>query len=202
MSDEAKKEPRRWSVRRWVALVVAAGLFVVGGAFGAAIQDDDKGPKLADEQPTTTVEADDDGPSTSEATTTTEPEPDEFVVGDAVETSRGNVVTVYAYEQPVAPPQYWPVTDGAELAAIDVEGCNKGDSTLSLNPFDFELVMGDNTRRDSEVGLREPALNYTEVGPGECVRGWATFEVPVGQRPIEIVDINTEPTVKWKVPAA
>jgi hypothetical protein len=74
-----------------------------------------------------------------------------------------------------------------EFGAIDVEGCANDDAqSFSLNPFYFNLQMPDNTRSESTMPAAEPELNHTELAPGECVRGYVTFEVPQGQTPIAI----------------
>ena len=52
---------------------------------------------------------------------------------------------------------------------------------------------------------KDPALNYTKVGTGDCVRGWITYEVPAGQRPslvlytVSASNGGTPPPIKWAV---
>lgn len=93
-----------------------------------------------------------------------------------------------------------------QFAAADIEGCAAASATAgaSLNPFDFRLQMPDNTRLSATPGWREPSLNATTLVAGDCVRGWVTFEVPVGQLPatvnFETTDRDLRPVVmKWTV---
>lgn len=89
---------------------------------------------------------------------------------------------------------------------IDVEGCaGPTDDTSGLraiNPFDFELQMPDHTRIQADVPVREPALNYVDLAlAGDCARGFITYQVPQGQRPIFIENTLTNPKVRWIVPS-
>lgn len=161
--------------------------------------DDDDGaqPQLAEEQPSETVT---ERPTVE--TTTTVPPPAQFVVGDRVETALGNFVTLYSYEQPVPPPEFITPEEGNELAVADVEACLGTTPTTDVfvNPFDFELIMPDNTRRGATFAAREPALNDTQlVAVGDCVRGFVSFQVPIGQRPVFLVDTLTDPQIRWAI---
>jgi hypothetical protein len=97
-------------------------------------------------------------------------------------------VTVHAYEQPATGLNQYqnPETAGDEFSAADVELCATGGQALSANPFNFELQMPYNARRQPSFG-KEPGLNATNLTAGDCVRGWVTFEVPAGVRPSYLV---------------
>lgn len=56
-------------------------------------------PDTSESDTTTTIDTE-----PTETTTTTIRERDEFIVGDRVETSLGNFLQVFSYEQPVPPP--------------------------------------------------------------------------------------------------
>jgi hypothetical protein len=45
-------------------------------------------------------------------------------------------------------------------------------------------------------GGRQPALTATSVAPGECARGWLTFDVPAGQTPRYLV-FSSSSTIYW-----
>lgn len=121
---------------------------------------------------------------------------------------------VFSYEQPVPDPdpEFSLLEPGFEWAVIDVEACagpTEDDTGLRfVNPFDFELQMPDNTRLMSDIPVKEPALNDVALpGAGECARGFVTYQVPEGQRPVAVVDTAvtaddgfTPRPVRWMVP--
>lgn len=164
---------------------------------GACSGGDDDGPRLADPTTTTTRET----TTTAKETTTTQP--GAFKVGDRVETARGNFITLHAYEQPVAPREFMEPDPGQEFAAVDVEFCAVVETGVpdtpayAVGPFDYELQMADNTRRTFDIPAKEPPLNSADVAVGDCLRGWVTYQVPVGERPTRLLALNTEPLVKF-----
>lgn len=184
-----RTERRQRTVALALALVLAAACSKSG---------DDK-PRLAEpttERSTSTTEA-------AATTTTTEKPPDTFKVGDRVETARGNHITLHAYEQPVPAPEFDSPNPGQEFAAADVEFCADVDTgdpdfpAYNVGPGDWELQMADNTRRSFDIGVKEPAMNYTDVAKGDCLRGWVSYQVPAGERPVFLIALNTEPIVKF-----
>lgn len=159
------------------------------------------GARLANEgTPPTTAEAGAPAVPPAETTTTTGRV---FTVGDRIETDRGNFLVVHSYDQPVKPDNDFAEPDpGNEFVVIDVEACAgpQEQEMPTANPFDWELQMPDNSRRTPTVPVREPSLSHTALPPNECVRGFVTFESPVGQRAaFVVVDGNRNP-LKWKVP--
>lgn len=131
---------------------------------------------------------------------------DQFSIGETAETAIGNLLTIHTYEAPFTDPTgLWTPDPGMVFATIDVEGCTDPEGEGgSLNPFDFRLQMPDNTRLDADVGVREPPLNHTELPPGDCVRGWVTFQVQEGITPatvnFETFDAEGRAVViKWQV---
>jgi hypothetical protein len=166
---------------------------------GACASEGEGGPKAAEPAVTTAPRENTTVPP-DETTTTV---PGAFPIGTRVETERGNFFTLYAYEQPVPPLDFFDPDPGNEYAAADIEFCRgvpveEDEFLTGVGPGDYELQMGDNTRRSFDIGAREPQLNYTEVtGVGDCVRGWVTYQVPVGVRPAFLVVINTDPLVKF-----
>jgi len=179
------------------------GLFALAGMLLAACSSGDDEPTLSDEQPsdsTTTTAA------PTETTSTTAAMPDEFTVGQTVETASGNPVTVYTYEQPVPPPDEFQVpSPSGEFAAIDVEECYEVETSGPTSPygsFDFELIMADNTRRQPVPDVKMPPLSFGDLALGDCVRGWVSFEVAQGERAVEVTFTFTDVPIKWQVPAA
>jgi hypothetical protein len=105
-------------------------------------------------------------------------------VGDTAKLKDGRIRVYQYYPQVQSQNQFMQPKAGMEFGAINVEGCANNDAqSFSLNPFFFNIQMPDNTRREAAFPVAEPPLNHTDLAPGECVRGWVTFEVPQGQKP-------------------
>ena len=135
----------------------------------------------------------------------------QLTVGDTATTaSNGTTLAVLSYEAPAgvkgAAPQ-----QGYELAVVEVKGCAGPDSENSLmhiGPGAFVLRMPDGTRLlPEELGegakVKEPALQSMNPLPGECDRGFVTFQTPRDERP-ELLLYDEEFVLKnsiaWKVP--
>lgn len=175
----------------------------------------DEGTRVVERTVTRTVTESEPAPRTSpedrQGTRASEPEepasepeaateePEDLVVGDAAATSSGNEITIHGFE-------YVPADDfnqpepGFRFAAIDAEGCANPDSETSANlsPYDFSLQMPDNTRLNGDFFAREPALEATTVLPGDCVRGWVTYQIPEGEAPASVVFTGSS-IIKWAV---
>lgn len=120
--------------------------------------------------------------SRSSTTSTTTGGLKTFAVGDRVESARGNEATVYSYEQPAAP------ADPSGIVFI-------------MNPFDWVLEMPDNTRQQASYGgAAEPQLEGGDVYQGDCIRGFVSFDVPIGVRPVAVRDTAAAPPIRWLVP--
>jgi hypothetical protein len=94
---------------------------------------------------------------------------------------------------------YFKPAAGKEYRNFDVEICG-GSIGGSANPLQFEASMKDNTRRTPHLlDIAEPGLPAADLSPGECVRGWVTFEVPAGQMAQLRYKPNyiTGPTLAW-----
>ena len=119
-------------------------------------------------------------------------------LGDRVDTAQGNV-NVYAYEDPVSPPGATP-HPGNVFADIDAEGCagpNAGPNT-GIGPQFFYLQVDQSAYHP--VGTsKEPALRATRLAPGQCARGWVTFELPQGAKP-QYAIFNSSKVIAWQLP--
>jgi hypothetical protein len=126
-------------------------------------------------------------------------------MGEKVQYQSGTTVQVYSYEQGVPGKDSFNQPDaGNEFAVIDAEVCAGSSTTASYNPLGFHLQTPDNRRYDSSFNdARDPRLSSGDIPPnGGCVRGWASFEVPIGQRPSWVVwDYGGYSPAKWDVPA-
>lgn len=188
--------------RRITFIPLTVGLLALASCGGSSSQ---SGAKLVQRQGTSS--------SSSSSTTTSTTTPSQFKVGDTVKTAHGNTETVYTYSQPVQPSNSYLHPDaGKEYASADVQACATGDLTqdqgrpvpqdqqyIDVNPFDYVLIMPDNTRLQPSIGAKDPALNDTKIYKGDCVRGWITWQVPAGQRPSFITDTKTQPLIKFQV---
>ncbi len=127
-----------------------------------------------------------------------------LVVGDKAALKNGDTVQVYGYEVDVPPlNDFITPDDGKSYSVIDVEGCAAKDSPAGVvNPFYFQLAMPDNTRVETGFGgAKEPDLHAGTQVAGDCIRGFVTFEVPVGVTPVAVV-FDTFGTVgKWAITA-
>ena len=88
----------------------------------------------------------------------------------------------------------------------DVRVCAAASGLAQLNeniPFEIDMSDGHQTNSWSSIdyGIGSSSLtDVASVGPGECVRGTITFEVPVGWNATS-VDYLGAPwtTVRWMV---
>ncbi len=113
----------------------------------------------------------------------------EFTIGPGggPEYTDGHYVTIHSIEDPViSSNQFLQPDPGNRFLSLDTEIC-AGTKESSANPYNFEFQMPDNTRRDPGIGVREPSLNGTQLAPGDCVRGWTTFQITDGETPAFII---------------
>lgn len=96
----------------------------------------------------------------------------------------GSKVTVYAAQFPPvkSKPLSTPLEDGSAPAVADVQVC-VGDKATEVRSTSFQLKGADN-RLYFVYGLPEsatdPAFPASQaLQPGECIRGWVTFPIPV-----------------------
>lgn len=156
----------------------------------AATRAPDARPAAQQQAPApTTAAATPPAATVSIAAATTATEAGTMKLGQKVDGPKMTVVA-YAYKQPVAAKAPKPDQDGFEWAAADVEVCAK--EAGFLNNSVWVLIYADHTRFEpSSVGYRQfPEPEYpwadTDVTAGQCVRGWITFAVPAGQRPVTV----------------
>ncbi len=134
-----------------------------------------------------------------------------LVLGDTATTaSNGTTLTVLSYESPTTVKGAEP-DQGYEFSGIEVKGCAGSDSENSLmqiGPGAFALRLPDRTRLlpeglGDEAKVKEPALQSMNPLPGECDRGFVTFQTPRGERPELLLydeEFVLKNTIAWKVP--
>jgi hypothetical protein len=61
--------------------------------------------------------------------------------------------------------------------------------------------MPDDTRLQTALATAiEPALPLSNLAPGDCVRGYVTFEPPQGESPkFVLFEQSTAPPIKWAI---
>ena len=134
-----------------------------------------------------------------------------LVLGDTATTAdNGTTLAVLSYESPVTVKDTEP-DRGFEFSGIEVKGCAGPDSENSLmhiGPDAFVLRLPDGDRLQPEefggkAKVKEPALESMNPLPGECGRGFVTFQTPKGERPELVLyeeQFVLEDTIAWKVP--
>jgi opacity protein-like surface antigen len=161
---------------------ILAGAVAAAGLLSAA---------CAAEEPTATKVGEASQAGSVETTASTAkpaaPKQTDFKVGDKVE-AKGNVITVYGVAPYTSDNQFMKPEAGMRWMAVDVEACAGPDAKdFSVNPFEFELQLADNTRAEPNMLGKDPSLNHTELSAGDCVRGFVSYEVPNGKNPVKFI---------------
>lgn len=97
-------------------------------------------------------------------------------VGQEVTLGDGSKYTVYALVPWTSTNMFEKPAAGTHFLTADVQEC-AGSTSGDANPYNWSLQANDNTRVQPYLGSREPALHSVTIGPGQCDRGWVTFEV-------------------------
>jgi hypothetical protein len=125
------------------------------------------------------VNANDDDDAAVAASPTTTPRPP----GEPATWDDGSRVTFYRLERNLT--FEGKGTDPRkEYLAVDVEHCAGSamptDAHVVVNSLFWQVATTNNRWYGSLSEGLEPALSLAELGAGECVRGWVTFQVPAG----------------------
>ena len=119
-------------------------------------------------------------------------------VGDTIFSTDNDEFTVYQVAPVNSSNQFLQPKAGDTFVAIDVKE-KAGPNGLHANPYDFALVMDDDTRYEPYIGVKEPALNATTLGAGQAVRGWVTFEIPTTAKLVRVF-LTGSTDIFWDVP--
>jgi hypothetical protein len=153
-----------------VALGVMLGLFLFVGVCSAIVSN-----------------SVDDGTKVSSGVTGTAAPTKTYKIGDKVQTHDGNTVQLYSAGPFTSTDRFNQPKSGSTFFAVDVEGCAGSKAVVAgINPFEFELVMADNTRARDSAGTKAPELHVAAQPAGTCNRGWITFEVLAGSTPVAL----------------
>ena len=109
----------------------------------------------------------------------------------------GTKLTVYTYTESNLSARFAQPSAGYHWAAVDFQAC-AGNIQLSVNRLYLILSMQDNSRiqRDGNT-TRTPELTSADLPAGECVRGWLTYQVPDGSKPVTIIWDDPQRFAKW-----
>jgi hypothetical protein len=137
--------------------------------------------------------------SPDETTTTTTTQPAPQPVGATQATSKGKVTVKGVQNNVVPDDEFSRPGANARLFAIDVEACATSDK-LDISPGEFELQLDDNTRAERSIASHKPELHSTTVAPGDCLRGFVTYDVPNGRTPTMVMSEDFSGTIlRWKL---
>lgn len=171
----------------------------------AGCEDTNITPEAADQAPTTerpnTVQQEAQR-SAATAPATTAPATTEGPLGTTFTVSPGDrKITAFAFRPSVTPTNsFFRPKAGMQYAAAEVQECaGPAGERFSPNRFDFELAMTDNTRVDPGLGVVDPELASSPLLPGDCIRGWISFEVLSTATVRHIVYSTGNASAKWRV---
>lgn len=195
----AHRRGRQWSVLVGVPLLI--GISATGTVF--MISDMVERQKTGSQAPVFTDSA---SPTISPT-----PGPDAPKAGEFGTAVKLDVIDVTVYEYKAAGSD-----DGDQLGSLEIKTCNTSDETLTVGPGPWSMVFPDDTVADAgktRQGFTEPEYpsEARRLKPDKCVRGWLTFELSEGRKPVEVAyqpgDREAEPgkgsaapAVTWRVP--
>lgn len=122
-------------------------------------------------------------------------------VGETATLDNGNSVTVFSGESGVPPQEsVYEAKEGMDFFVIEVEVCVSGTATEPsyFSPREFSLLNSGTVRRMASVPTKLPALRGSSVEPGECSRGYITFQVEDEEEP-ESVIFEGSSAVEWEL---
>lgn len=126
------------------------------------------------------------------------PEQDEAKIGDTVALDGGHEATVYEVQRPAQPNRRMTLEPepGNEHVAVDADFCTDqaAATPVRIGQSDFRLRDADGGRWEFwnvQDYARDPRFPTSEeVGPGDCVRGWITYEI-AQDIDLTAVELNT-----------
>lgn len=122
-------------------------------------------------------------------------------VGETATLENGNSVTVFSGQSGVpAEESVYEARAGMDFFVIEAEVCvpEPADEPSYFTPREFNLLNDDTVRRMASVPTQLPALRGSSVVPGECNRGYITFQVEEGEEP-QAVLYEGSSVVEWEL---
>ena len=122
-------------------------------------------------------------------------------VGETATLDNGNSVTIFSGQSGVpSEDSVYEARAGMDFFVIEAEVCASEDSAEAsyFTPREFILLNDDTVRRMASVPTQLPALRGSSVAPGECNRGYITFQVEDGEEPQSVVYEGSS-VVEWSL---
>lgn len=122
-------------------------------------------------------------------------------VGQTATLDNGNSVTVFSGQSGVPSREsVYEARTGMDFFVIEAEVCvpESAPEPSYFTPREFSLLNDDTVRRMASVPTKLPALRGATVEPGECNRGYITFEVEEGEEP-RAVAYEGSSLVEWEL---
>jgi hypothetical protein len=120
-------------------------------------------------------------------------------VGRTAELESGGRITVLSGETGVPENEalYRPGR-GKEFFVIEVNACvpEEAGEVVFFTPRQFGLLGSDEVRRIPTIPAKMPALRGARVSPGDCSRGYVTFQVDEGGEPGSVI-FEGSSVVRW-----
>lgn len=125
-------------------------------------------------------------------------------IGQSGRTPQGNIISVFQFQSPAAYAQA-----GYVVAAADVQACAASTTVVTqgpgvlvkagISPRFFSVQFTDGTLQEAQFpGVKAPALPEQLLQPGQCVRGWVTFQIPE-QKKVSYVIFRSLSVFRWAV---
>jgi len=121
-----------------------------------------------------------------------------YHVGDTIFDTDDDEFTVYRVVPFKSTNQFEQPSRGNAFVVVDVKE-KAGPAGLNPNPYDFAVVMDDDTRYQPTFGWKDPSLHATKLGGGQAVRGWVTFEIAANGKIARVV-LTDSTDIFWEVP--
>jgi hypothetical protein len=118
-------------------------------------------------------------------------------LGTEILTSKDAKITVFSVGPVESNNRFLKPAAGMVYEAADVQECASPTEDRGVNPDDFDLQMPDNTRASHTIAIKDPGFHATTLGPGQCLRGWITYEIPRGQTPALIL-LTSSTDIMWR----
>ena len=118
-------------------------------------------------------------------------------IGDPITTKDGNVVTVHTFDYLN---EARPSDESKVYAAADVEACasQTPEGKVGVAPQLFRVALQSKAEAVAGDPVRQPALQTTELQPGQCARGWVSFTLPKNDPAIGVALRSQSTNALWK----
>lgn len=103
-------------------------------------------------------------------------------LGDVVELNQ-YIIQAIAVEDPATPGMLYQAESGKKLVAVELVVGNISGPTVTVNPLNATLLDADGFTYRPVLGGRDGQIELVDLGPGERVRGWISFDIPNASKP-------------------